>query len=351
MFEAIRKTQRPHHRVWQHRVRVPLRSGIREELELWGGLTEHSQEGPWYLAKHFSVVLTRAASDASALAWGGVLRFASLVFQAGADFGPQWIARDIHVKEIYALHELLQAFCKEFPDRLSRAQVIADVDNFTVVHNFRKGRARDATVHSLLRALFDLQRREGFWLRLRWIPSEANVEADSITRPGRDEFARLRPHVFAELWAFFGEFNIDLMASPVSAHRIPATAGNRLPFFTRYACDGSAGVDFFAQDVARVPGGTARAFGFCFPPSALANPVMQHLAEQQAHAVVLLPSVAGLWEPRMGCARKRCVTVASPGDESKFFVEHHQRGPQPYVFSRWSMVAVEVNFSPVARAE
>ena len=144
------------------------------------------------------------------------------------------------------------------------------------------------------------------------------------------------------------------MASPVSAHRIPATAqgaGNRLPFFTRYACDGSAGVDFFAQDVARVPGGTARAFGLCFPPSALANPVMQHLAEQQAHAVVLLPSVAGLWEPRMGCARKRSVTVASPGDESKFFVEHHQRGPQPYVFSRWSMVAVEVNFSPVARAE
>ena len=354
MFEAIRKTQHPHHRVWQHRVRVPLRSGIREELELWGGLTEHSQEGPWYLAKHFSVVLTRVASDASALAWGGVLRFASLVFQAGADFGPQWIARDIHVKEIYALHELLQAFCKEFPGRLSRAQVIADVDNFTVVHNFRKGRARDATVHSLLRALFDLQRREGFWLRLRWIPSEANVEADSITRPGRDEFARLRPHVFAELWAFFGEFNIDLMASPVSAHRIPATAqgaGNRLPFFTRYACDGSAGVDFFAQDVARVPGGTARAFGFCFSPSALANPVMQHLAEQQAHAVVLLPSVAGLWEPRMGCARKRCVTVASPGDESKFFVEHHQRGPQPYVFPRWSMVAVEVNFSPVARAE
>ena len=139
-----------------------LRSGIREELELWGGLTEHSQEGPWYLAKHFSVVLTRAASGASALAWGGVLRFASLVFQAGADFGPQWIARDIHVEEIYALHELLQAFCKEFPGRLSRVQVIADVDNFTVVHNFRKGRARDATVHCLLRALFDLQRREGF---------------------------------------------------------------------------------------------------------------------------------------------------------------------------------------------
>ena len=252
-----------------------------------GRLTENSQEGPWYLAKHFFVVLTRAASDASALAWGGVLRFASLLFQAGADFGPQWIARDIHVKKIYTLHELLQAFCEEFPGRLSRPQVIADVDNFTVAHNFRKGWSRDATVHRLLRAFFDLQMTEGFWLRLRWVPSEANVEADSITRPGRDKFVRVHPHVFAELWAFFGEFNIDLMASPVSAHRITATAqgaGNRLPFFTRYACDGSAGGDFFAQVVARVPGETARAFGFCFPPTALANSVVQHLAEQQAHA-------------------------------------------------------------------
>ena len=102
MLEAIRKAQRPHHRFWQHRVRVLRKSGLREELELWGGLTENSQEGLWYLAKHFTVVLTRASSDASALAWGGVLRFASLVSQAGASY-PQWIARDIHVKEMYVL--------------------------------------------------------------------------------------------------------------------------------------------------------------------------------------------------------------------------------------------------------
>ena len=105
---------------------------------------------------------------------------------------------------MYALYELLQAFCKEFPGRLAGAQVVADVDNPTVVHNSRKVRARDATVHRLLRALFDLQMRQGFWLRLRWIPSEAIVEADSITRPGRDEFVRFRPHVFAELWSFLG---------------------------------------------------------------------------------------------------------------------------------------------------
>ena len=48
---------------------------------------------------------------------------------------------------------------KSLSGRLSRAQVIADVDIFTVVHNVRKGQARDATVHRLLRAFSDLQIR------------------------------------------------------------------------------------------------------------------------------------------------------------------------------------------------
>ena len=283
MFETLRKAQCPRNRFWQHRVRVPRRSGLREELELWYGLTENAQEGPWYLATHFAVVLTRAASDASSVAWGGVLRFASLVFQAGADFGPEWMARDIHVKEMYALRELLQTFCKEFPGRLARAQVVADVDNLTVVHNFRKGRARDATVHRLLRALFDLQMREDFWLRLRWIPSEANVEADSITRPGRDEFVRLHPHVFAELWSFFGAFDIDLMASPVSAHCILAAApgaGSQLPCFTRYACEGSAGVDFFFARRVASPGGVGACVRFLFSPNRIGQP--SHAASRRA---------------------------------------------------------------------
>ena len=47
----------------------------------------------------------------------------------------------------------------------------------------------------------------------------------------------------------------------------------------------------------------------------------------------------------MGSARKRSLTVSVPGDESVFFVEHHQCGPQPYAFTRGNMVAVEVDFS------
>ena len=127
------------------------------------------------------------------------------------------MARDTHVKDTYTLFKLLQALCKAFSCRLSCTQVIADVDNFAAVHNVWKGRAKDATVHRLSRALFDPQMREGVWLRLRWFPPEANIKAYSITRPGRDEFVRFRPHIFAELWSFFGAFDIDLMASPTSA--------------------------------------------------------------------------------------------------------------------------------------
>ena len=87
------------------------------------------------------------------MAWGDVLCFAMLVFQARADFSPQWITRDVCAKETYKLHEALHASCIVFPGRLSRAQVIADVNNSAAVHNVRKGQARVVAVHSLLHAL------------------------------------------------------------------------------------------------------------------------------------------------------------------------------------------------------
>ena len=185
--------------------------------------------------------------------------------------------------------ELFQAFCIVFPGRVLRAQAIADVDNSTGVHNFRKGHARNATVPTLLRALLDLQMREWFWMRARSTLAEANFEAGTITRPGKDEFVRFRPNVFAMVWFFFGAYDIDLMALPASADCIPAAtmaAGNRLPFSTRYVCEGSTAVDFSSLDVLRVPRTTTHAFCFCFPPTVLVNPAVQPLAKQREDAVV-----------------------------------------------------------------
>ena len=73
VFEANRNAQCPHHRFWQHRVRVPQRSSLHEELDVWYGLTENSQKGPWYLTKHFAVELMPATSGAFAIPWGRVI--------------------------------------------------------------------------------------------------------------------------------------------------------------------------------------------------------------------------------------------------------------------------------------
>ena len=94
--------------------------------------------------------------------------------------------------------------------QLSHAQVIDDMDNSTVVHNSRKGRARVGALRSLLRAPFELKMRKGVWLSLRWIPPEANVEAAGITPPGWNELVHLRLQVFAKL-SFYGFFHVGLL--------------------------------------------------------------------------------------------------------------------------------------------
>lgn len=39
-----------------------------------------------------------------------------------------------------------------------------------------------------------------------------NAEANRMTRPSRTEFVQLHGDVFAELWRYFGPFDMDLMA-------------------------------------------------------------------------------------------------------------------------------------------
>lgn len=117
------------------------------------------------------------------------------MFRAGGAVPSAWIARHINAKEMYALHTLIAEYCAACPSTLCGTQVHVDVDNDSVVYMLNKGRARNMATHRLLVELFDLQARETFWFRLRWIPSASNAEADAMSRLGGDEYMRLRPHV------------------------------------------------------------------------------------------------------------------------------------------------------------
>lgn len=116
---------------------------------------------------------------------------------------------------------------------------------------------------------------------------------------------------------------------------------HRLPFFSRYSCEGSAGVDFFQQNVSVTPGSAARALGYCFPPPIIVGHVIQHLAECGAHAVVVLPDTPGYWFPRVRAAAVRSIQIPRVGS---FGYPHHVDGVRDYIYHKYSMRAVEVDF-------
>ena len=265
-------------------------------------------------------------------------------FSAGGGFPHEWLPPHINGKEMFALLEVLAECCRGHPEELRRAQLVMDVDNRSVVDAFKKGRSRNPTTHAMLEKLFELQVAEGFWLSLRWVPTADNTSADAIARPGRDEIIRLRSTTFRQLRAFFGELTVDLMASSENAQQ-GQTGGTgeqrRLPFFSRYQCEGSTGVDVFRHNVAVNPGGQEAAFGYCFPPPVMVGHIVQHMAECRARAVIVIPNVREHWFPRVHRATVRSLAIPKIGS---FGFPHHQDGVRDHVFIRYGMRAAEVDF-------
>ena len=335
MFAAIKKAK-------SRVVQLKDKHDLRAELRVWLKLSSTSQEEPWYKSRHYDVSVTTASSDASSN--GGVVSLPSGRFSAGGGFPPEWLLRPINGKEMFALLEVLKQCCRERSGELRRDQVLMDVDNRATVDAFRKGRSSNLVTHAMLVSLFELQVAHGFWLTLRWVPSAENAVADNTTRPGRQETVCLKPAAFERLRQFFGDFTVDLVASSENAqYKVERGTGAkcRLPFFSRYSCEGTAGVDVLRQDVAVTPGLGTPAFGYCFPPPVMVGHVIQHLAECRAHAVIVIPDVHDYWLPRVGRATVKSLAVSRRGSLG---YPHHQDGVREYVYPRHGMRAVELDF-------
>lgn len=59
-------------------------------------------------------------------------------------------------------------------------------------------------MHEIITALFWLQVRQEFNLKLRWVSSEDNAEADDLSRPDADQYVRLQEETFAEICTWVG---------------------------------------------------------------------------------------------------------------------------------------------------
>ncbi len=131
----------------------------------------------------------------------------------------------------------------------------------------------------------------------------------------------------------FGPLNVDLMAGAASAQKTPH--GASLPFFSQNSCAGSAVVDMLAQDVAVLPGARDAAFGFGFPPT-MVGPVLQHLRECGAHAVVLVPGTKKHWFPLLQLATVRSIQVAAVGESGVFHCPGNDGVLRSWRYPQWA---------------
>ena len=171
------------------------RADLVSEFKQWLSITATSQEGPWQRARHFTAALAKGLSDASSVAWGGVVNTTSDIVPAGGVFPSYWLSKHINQKEMYALYHLLRQLCERRPDVLRRAQVLIDVDNQSVVEAFNRGRAKNRETHALLVQLFELQVEHGFMLSLKWIPTAENSHGCDLAAVTGDYHSHSARHV------------------------------------------------------------------------------------------------------------------------------------------------------------
>ena len=180
------------------------------------------------------------------------------------------------------------------PPRLPQGEHRGRRRRYKTMHDaFKKGRSRNTLTHDLITKLFWLQVKEDFTLKLRWVCSEANWAADSLTRPERTEHVRPSQATFDRLWVTWGGVDMDLMATDTSAQSAPIGGGlerQNLPFYSWFHTNNTAGVDVFSHNVSHMPGSLQKCFGYCFPQPSLVGVVLVHICKCQARAVIVVPN-------------------------------------------------------------
>ena len=88
------------------------RADILGEFKPGRNLSAPSPEVPWQRARQFAEVLVKWSSNASSVAWGGVVNTTSGTFPAGGQgVPPDSLSNHVNQKEMYGLYHLLRQFC------------------------------------------------------------------------------------------------------------------------------------------------------------------------------------------------------------------------------------------------
>ena len=83
------------------------------------------------------------------------------------------------------------------------------------------------------------------------------------------------------------------MATDTSAQYAPFEGcweRQKLPFYSRFHTNNTAGVDEFSHNVSYKPESLQTCFGYCFPQPSLMGVVLAHISKCEARAVIVVPN-------------------------------------------------------------
>jgi hypothetical protein len=209
-------------------------------------------------------------TDASKKGWGAVLNQRR---QARGFWRGHQQSEHINVQELRAVRYAVDSFLPQLRGR----SVLLREDNQVVCALIERWTTRSGALMVQLEKLWWTLDSNDIEMRVRYIRSEDNAQADALSRVDPEDEWTVDRQVFIELERSWGPHQVDRFASVANAH---------LPRYnTAWDQEGSAGLDAFAQPVQD----WQDCLNWCAPPVNLLLQLAQLLRETGAGATVVAP--------------------------------------------------------------
>ena len=259
---------------WKHALEGEISSPIRDERVEAGSWPEEA-------------FAARVEVDASDTHWGANIE---LTGEVGNDRQAieRFLQSEEHVsstlRETFGLlraTEVLAESALPATDGETWRWIHFSTDNWGLSKVWEKG-SRVAEITRALKQLDELLRRHRLRLFVQWVPREYNEWADWLSKAEKGDTLSFDHDAFRALEETLGLVHtVDAFAAYHNVLR--DKEGARLPFFSRYGCRGTAGVNFFAQDL------TGCGLLFVNAPFHEIGRVLDRLAGQRARATIICP--------------------------------------------------------------
>lgn len=258
---------------------VPVSSQAETEARFWLSQLEALNGYPFRLPESYDSVVHVDASDEAWGAWcttlQGTVESASLSFPIGV------------AEESSTLRELRGVLwgLQRFRGAVAGRSVLVRSDNQGVFYIIRKGGSSQPDLSLVCQQILSWCIGQGTSLFIDWVPREENEYADYLSHAVESNDWGLSKESFANLPTVWGDFTIDLFATPENT-KLPRYA-------TRYLYRGAPLLNAFTLN-------WATEIGYACPPPPLIAAVILHARKCKAQLVLVVPWwPSAYWWPRL----------------------------------------------------